>query len=273
MARLLLCRPDYYGIEYEINPWMNRARAAHPALAAEQWERLRQNLEANGCQIELIPPEPGLPDMVFTANAGLVIGRRVILSHFRHRERQGEAPHFREWFEARGYEVVTLPERFLFEGEGDALFAGDVLYCGYRFRSDVHAHQWIAGLLGCLVISLELRDDRFYHLDTCFCPLPDGGAIWYPAAFDGYAQGAIRHHLDPLIEVPPEEAIHFACNAVIAGRQVFLAEGCPTLTRALRERGYPCSELPMTEFIKAGGACKCLTLFLSRDTAAQDRGV
>src|SRR5216684_2642548 len=198
MRNLLLCPPDYYGIEYEINPWMDRTHKALPELAREQWQRLYQKLQSLGCRIELIPPQQNLPDMVFTANAGLVVGKRFIRSNFRFRERQGEERHFEAWFRERGYEILCLPEGLFFEGEGDALFCGDVLFCGYRFRSDIRSHHKLAELLNCLVLSVELVQDRYYHLDTCFCPLPKGAAIWYPAAFDEYAQRAIRHHVSDL---------------------------------------------------------------------------
>lgn len=262
MRKLLLCPPDYYGIEYEINPWMDRAQAAVPALARRQWQGLHDRLKALGCAIEIIPPQRGLPDMVFTANAGLAVGRRFIRSNFRFAERRGEEPRFEQWFTAQGCEIVRLPEGLFFEGEGDALFCGDMLFCGYRFRSDIRSHQYVGEILNCLVVSLELVEGRFYHLDTCFCPLPDGGAIWYPAAFDGYGRQAIRRHVQPLLEVTPEEALRFACNAVAWDREIVMPDGCPKLCGALVKRGYHPHPLPMTEFLKAGGACKCLTLFL-----------
>jgi N-dimethylarginine dimethylaminohydrolase len=262
MCRLLLCPPDHYGIEYEINPWMDRTRGANHALAMAQWQRLRDTLRSLGCVVELVKPRPALPDMVFTANAGLVVGPRFISSSFRHKERQGETAFYEQWFAEHGYEVVRLPEKRIFEGEGDALFSGDVLFCGYRFRSDIRSHQWLGDLLKCLVISVELVDARFYHLDTCFCPLSDGLAMWHPAAFDHYGQKAIRQHVEELIEVSPDEATRFACNAVVLGRDIVLPDGCAKLHAALSARAYRCHELAMSEFIKAGGACKCLTLFL-----------
>jgi len=137
-----------------------------------------------------------------------------------------------------------------------------VLFCGYKFRSDIQSHRAIAEMLGCLAISVELVNARFYHLDTCFCPLPDGGVFWFPDAFDEYGQRAIREHLSDLIDVAPEEAMHFSCNAVVIERDVVLPEGAPRLVTKLQERGYRCHELPMSEFIKAGGACKCLTMFM-----------
>jgi N-dimethylarginine dimethylaminohydrolase len=262
MRNLLLCPPDHFGIEYEINPWMNRAQNTLPELARAQWQGLHDKLQSLGCQIELIAPQQKLPDMVFTANAGLLVGKTFIRSNFRFKERQGEEAHFEKWFADRKYDVVRLPEGLFFEGEGDALFCGDVLFCGYRFRSDIRAHQVIGERLGCLVISVELVEDRFYHLDTCFCPLPDGSAIWYPGAFDEYGQQAIRHKIPNLIDVAPEEAAHFACNAVVLGKEIVLPIETPGLCANLAERGYHPHPLSMTEFLKAGGACKCLVLLL-----------
>jgi N-dimethylarginine dimethylaminohydrolase len=262
MHKLLLCPPDYYGIEYEINPWMDRTRQAVPVLARAQWRILHDTLQSLGCRISLIAPHRKLPDMVFTANAGLVAGHQFIRSNFRFRQRRGEAEHFEQWFREHGYEVAHLPEELFFEGEGDALVCGEVLFCGYRFRSDVRAHQIIGEMLKCLVVSVELVEARFYHLDTCFCPLPDGSAIWHPPAFDSYGQRAIREHTKALIEVEPAEAAQFACNAIVVGREIVLPEGCPKLSAELRKRGYRLRALSMTEFLKAGGACKCLALFL-----------
>jgi N-dimethylarginine dimethylaminohydrolase len=262
MRDLLLCAPDHYGIEYEINPWMSRARGAEIPVAKSQWHGLHAKLSELGARIHLIPGQPRLPDMVFTANAGLTVGRRFIPSNFRHQERAGEAPFFAQWMEAQDYEVVWLAPNLYFEGEGDALFGGDALFCGYKFRSDINSHRGVADVLGCLVISVELVDPRFYHLDTCFCPLPDGGAFWFPQAFDEYGQRAIRDHVGDVIDVPEEEAVHFSCNAVVLDRDIVLPEGAPKLVENLSARGYRCHTLPMTEFLKAGGACKCLTMFM-----------
>jgi N-dimethylarginine dimethylaminohydrolase len=262
MHELLLCPPDHYGIEYEINPWMNRARGADAPVAQQQWKNLHATLSKLGCKIHLVKPQPKLPDMVFTANAGLAVGKKFIPSNFRYKERAGEAPHFARWMEEHGYQIAWLPRDHYFEGEGDALFGGDMLFCGYKFRSDIQSHRAIADMLGCLVISVELVDPRFYHLDTCFCPLRDGAAVWFPAAFDEYGQRAVREHVGELIDVAPEEAMHFSCNAVVLEHDIVLPEGAPKLVAALQKRGYCCHQLPMTEFIKAGGACKCLTMFL-----------
>ena len=262
MRKLLLCPPDHYSIEYEINPWMSRARGAEIPVAKQQWKSLHATLAKLETDIHLIPPQPKLPDMVFTANAGLAVGHKFIPSNFRHQERASEARFFADWMGEHDYEILWLPENHYFEGEGDALFGGDALFCGYKFRSDIQSHQAVADLLGCLVISVELVDPRFYHLDTCFCPLPDGSAVWFPPAFDEYGQRTIRDHVPDLIDVAEEEAVHFSCNAVVLEKNIVLPEGAPKLCAQLRERGYTPHQLPMTEFLKAGGACKCLTMFM-----------
>src|SRR5436309_9655250 len=236
MRELLLCPPEHYGIEYEINPWMSVACGAEAAIVQEQWKQLHATLSKLNCKVHLIAPQPGLPDMVFTANAGLTVGRKFIPSNFRHKERAGEQPFFSNWMEERGYEVHWLPNNLYFEGEGDALFGGDALFCGYKFRSDIQSHRAVAEMLACLVISVELVDPRFYHLDTCFCPLPDGSAVWLPAAFDEYGQRAIRGHVSDLIDVKEEEANTFCCNAVVLGRDIVLPEGAPNLLRTLESR-------------------------------------
>ena len=164
--------------------------------------------------------------------------------------------------EERGYEIVWLPEKLYFEGEGDALFGGDALFCGYKFRTDINSHRAVADLLGCLTISVELVDPRFYHIDTCFCPLPDGGGYWFPQAFDEYGQRAIRDRIPNIIDVPEEEATVFCCNSVVLERDIVMPQGAPNLVAQLTERGYTCHTLPMSEFLKAGGACKCLTMFM-----------
>ena len=262
MRELLLCPPDHYAIEYEINPWMSRARAADTPMVQAQWRGLHEKLKTLDTNVHLIPPQPKLPDMVFTANAGLTVGRRFIPSNFRHQERAAEAQFFADWMEERGYEIVWLPKDLYFEGEGDALFGGDALFCGYKFRTDINAHRAVADLLGCLVISVELVDPRFYHIDTCFCPLPDGGAMWFPAAFDEYGQRAIRDHLRELLDVPEEEAAGFCCNAVVLDKDIVLPDGARSVIAKLTDRGYRCHPLPMSEFLKAGGACKCLTMHM-----------
>jgi N-dimethylarginine dimethylaminohydrolase len=263
-----MCPPDFYGIEYEINPWMNTERQADHATAVEQWNALRLLIEDAGAKVSLLEPVAGLPDLVFTANAAMIFRKQALLSRFRYRQRQGETPHNRRWFAEHGFDAVDVPEHFSFEGAGDALFCGDTLFAGYRMRSDAAGHQAIGQMLGVRVIPVELIDTRYYHLDTCFCPLAPGEAIWFAPAFDEYGQRAIREHVPELIEVAAGDAERFACNAVVIGRRVITNTGCDELHAALRQRGYEPIATPLDEFVKAGGSAKCLTLRLDGEEAA-----
>lgn len=262
MNRMLLCSPEFYEVRYEINAWMSLADAPDHDLAVKQWEGLRDCLLGIGCEVECLPPQPGWPDMVFTANAGVVRGSRVLLSNFRHEERAGESPWNESWFRQHGYEVVRIPTHLSFEGEGDALQCGTWWVCGHGFRTDEKAHRWVEDWTREPVVSVRLSDPHFYHLDTCFCPLREGLALWHPEAFDNIGQNAIRTMVSELIEVSGEEAQRFACNAIVSGGHVLLPEGCAQTEQRLQDHGYHTHALAMSEFIKAGGACKCLALVL-----------
>ncbi|MCC6493673.1 MAG: amidinotransferase [Pirellulales bacterium] len=266
--RILMCPPDYYGVYYVINPWMDVARQADHAAAVDQWRRLCEALTAAGAEISLVGPVEGLPDMVFTANAGLIYRKRAIVSRFRHSQRQGEEEHFRRWLSEHGFETIDAPAGHAFEGAGDALFCGDTLYAGYRQRSDAIGHQQIGARLGVRVLPLELVSAHYYHLDTCFCPLSADAAIWFSPAFDEYGQRVIRANIPRLIDVEEAEAQCFACNAAVVGRTVITNTGCPRLHEQLREAGYAPVETPLNEFVKAGGSAKCLTLRLDGEEAA-----
>jgi N-dimethylarginine dimethylaminohydrolase len=266
--QILMCPPDHYGIHYVINPWMDVARQADLPAAVQQWRELHDAFIAAGAQISLVPPVAGLPDMVFTANAALIYGDKAIVSRFRHSQRQGEEQHFRRWLSEHSFETLDTPDDHAFEGAGDALFCGDTLYAGYRQRSDALGHQQIGELLGVRVLPLELVSAHYYHLDTCFCPLTPDAAIWFPAAFDEYGQRVIRANIANLIEVPELEARSFACNAAVIGRTVVTNTGCPTLHEKLRAMGFTPVETSLSEFVKAGGSAKCLTLRLDGEEAA-----
>jgi N-dimethylarginine dimethylaminohydrolase len=266
--RILMCPPDHYGIEYEINPWMKVERGTERARAQAQWTRLYETLKGLGVRVELMKPRPGLPDLVFTANAGLVFRRRFFSSSFRHEVRARESPFFDAWFREHDFTVEHMPEGVYFEGAGDALFCGETLFAGYRIRSDVRGHQYLGKELGRLVLPLELVDPYFYHLDTCFCPLAPGEAIWHPPAFDPYGQRVIRAHVPRLLAVTEDEARRFACNAVVVGRTVVTNAGCERLGSGLREGGYEPVAVELDEFIKAGGSAKCLTIRLDGEEAA-----
>jgi N-dimethylarginine dimethylaminohydrolase len=260
----LMCRPTYFDVRYEINPWMDRRRQPRKALAHRQWEMLYSTLaEKLGVKIELIDPVAGLPDFVFTANAGLCMGSTFIPSHFRHPQRSREEAHWQKWFEARGYDVVHLPPGLYFEGEGDVLRWSNLLVVGYRFRSDREAVFHVAQLLEKELLALELVDPWFYHLDTCFAPIGPETVLFYPSAFTEESRQAILERFSQAIPVGDEEARRLACNLVVVGRQVVMSANCPVARAELLNLGYEVHEVDVGEFMKAGGGAKCLVLFLA----------
>ena len=262
--RFLMCSPHHYDVDYVINPWMEgNIHKSSRDRALEQWQGLYQII-ADHATVDLIKPQPGWPDLVFTANAGLVLGYTVVLSRFFHPERQGEEPHFKTWFEEQGFTVHELPKDLPFEGAGDALFdrEGRYLWAGYGFRSELDSHPYLAEWLDVEVLSLRLMDERFYHLDTCFCPLTDGYLLYYPPAFDSYSNRLIELRVPPekRIIVDEPDAINFACNAVNINRIVIMNRASDSLKQQLAHVGFQVLETPLDEFLKAGGAAKCLTL-------------
>ena len=266
--RVLMCAPDYFGIEYEINPWMLSSRHVHRAKAAAQWKALRRVLsEKLGLRVELVAPIEGLPDLVFTANAGLTIDRTFVASGFRHPERQGEEPHWQDWFASQGYDVELLPSGCPFEGEGDALFIGNLLVVGHSFRSTREAVDEVARLHGVDTLVVELADPWFYHLDTCLCPIDENTVLYYPEAFTPEGRAAIEHRFPDAIAVPSEEAKRFACNTVVVGKDLVMSHDCPTTQAELVARGYTVHGVDISEFLKSGGGAKCLVLFLDHNPA------
>jgi arginine dihydrolase len=265
MSRLLVCPPDHFCIDYEINPWMHRSNVVNSDQAVRQWHELIRVLEEDlGVVVERMKSVPGLPDLVFTANAGVVVGHKAVPSRFRYLERQREEAHFEGWFRDHGYEVITLDEGMYFEGAGDLLGFPESWFGGYRQRSDIRAFPILGDLFGKEILPLELVDSRFYHLDTCFCPLSGGDLLYYPPAFDHYGQVAITQRIraEQRLVVPEQEALRFACNAICVGKQVVLPAGCPDTITLLESHGYHPHPVPLDEFMKSGGSAKCLTLAL-----------
>ena len=260
-----MCPPEYYGIEYEINPWMRVTNQSDGDRARAQWQALTQVLEKEiGAKLEIMEPVRGLPDLVFTANAGIVHGSRAVPSRFRHPERQREERYFVEWFTKKCYEVVSLDGEWYFEGAGDLLGFPDIWFGGYRQRSDIRAYDQLTTIFQKEILPVELVDQRFYHLDTCFCPLSGGELLYFPPAFDAYAQTVIASRIaqDKRFAVPTSEGERFACNAVCVGRHVVLPTQCPETMEWLIQQGYTPHPVELDEFLKAGGSAKCLTLAL-----------
>ncbi len=271
--QFLMCAPDHYDVDYVINPWMEgNLHKSSRDRAVEQWQKLHHVLACNAI-VDLVEPHKGVPDMVFTANAGLVLGDNVVLSRFFHKERQGEEPYFKDWFEEKGYNVYELPKDLPFEGAGDALLdrEGRWLWAGYGFRSELDSHPYLAKWLDIEVLSLRLMDERFYHLDTCFCPLSGGYLLYYPAAFDAYSNRVIEMRVPEAkrIAITEADAVNFACNSVNINSIVVMNKASAALKERLTKAGFQVIETPLTEFLKAGGAAKCLTLRVTEPVRAE----
>ncbi|MFQ5634091.1 MAG: dimethylarginine dimethylaminohydrolase family protein [Gammaproteobacteria bacterium] len=268
---VLMCPPDHFSVDYVINPWMagnegmldrDRARA--------QWQALRDELGAVA-DIELLEPQPELPDLVFTANAGFVAGDRAVPSHFMPQERRPEEAYLKQWFAARGFDLRVLPDDVGFEGAGDCLIdrAGPWLWTGYGFRTEIVAHAFLADWFDREVVSIRLVDSRFYHIDTCLCPLAGGYLLYFPDAFDADSIAAIEARVPApkRLCVSAEDAGNFACNAVNIDRHIFGHRFSAALKARLGEAGFEVREVALSEFLKAGGSAKCLTLRLTEPGA------
>ncbi len=269
-ADLLMCTPTFYDVDYVINPWMEgNVHAASKARACEQWKALHAELSTRA-NVQLVEPVLGSPDMVFTANAGLKFDQRVALSRFQFAERQAEAALFHRWFDAAGYSVDVMPEGVSFEGEGDALWAVDmgdkpILWAGHGFRTDLASHRLLEQWWNVEVRSLRLVDPRFYHLDTCFAPLPNGDVMYFPAAFDEASRVVLEMHYPKSrrVIVSEEDATKFACNVVCLEDELVLNQISSGLRSDLEGRGFRVVETPLDEFLKAGGAAKCLVMTIT----------
>jgi N-dimethylarginine dimethylaminohydrolase len=256
----LMCPPEYFTVEYAINPWMNPDHPVDLTLAKRQWERLRAAYVSLGHTVHTIEPVPGLPDMVFAANGATVIGGNVLGSRFKHPERHQEGAAYMDWFRRAGYRVVEPVN--VNEGEGDIVFAGETIIAGYGFRSEQAVTAEITALFGLPVISLRLVDPRFYHLDTAMIVLDENTAAYYPAAFDEAGQAALAARFPELIEAKDADAEALGLNGLSDGRNVVMPVQAEGLAGEIRAAGFTVVPVDMTEFKKAGGGPKCCTLEL-----------
>jgi N-dimethylarginine dimethylaminohydrolase len=259
-----MCSPEGFAVNYEINPWMTGhvGQISRP-LAAEQWQFLRQQLAALA-DIAVMEGDPAWPDLVFTANAGLPLPgeKTFVLSNFRYPQRQGEKALSRRWFEGRGWCCVELASAVSFEGAGDALLdCEDRLFVADGLRTDRAAAEALSAHVRGPIFSLRLIDPSFYHLDTCFCPLTSGYALYLPRAFDTASRELLGHTFgERLIALTAEEGRLFCANAVNIDRVIAMNEPTPRLAGVLGDAGFTLVRTPLTEFMKSGGSAKCLTL-------------
>jgi N-dimethylarginine dimethylaminohydrolase len=258
--RYLMCAPTHFAVEYAINPWMSLDAPVNRDRAIDQWDRLRRTYLDLGHQVELIEPIRGLPDMVFAANGGLVVDGAAMSARFRHAERVPEGPAYRDWLRDNGFRV--LDSVHVNEGEGDFLVTGDRILAGTGFRTHPQAHDEAQELLGLPVISLQLIDPRFYHLDTALAVLDDDAIAYYPGAFSAGSQAVLRRMYPDAILAEAVDALVLGLNAVSDGENVVLPATATGLADRLRAEGFRPVPVDLSELLKAGGGPKCCTLEL-----------
>jgi len=256
-SKVLLCRPTYYDLKYSINPWMNDQKIDNK-LAENEFESLVKCYEKLGVKVGLIQQDENLPDMVFTANAGLMIDDKFMPSNFRYEERQGESNHFEAYFSELGKDIIRLPENIIFEGAGDALYCGDRLFIGYGFRSQYSVKDELDAIVkDSEIIALGLSNPYFYHLDTCFSPLPSGKFIYYPDAFDDLT----RKKLEKLggYWVTEDFCVHYGCNMIVVGELILTSHIDDRIREIAKKERLAIQKLNISEYIKTGGGVRCLS--------------
>lgn len=282
-AHILMCAPDHFAVDYAINPWMDPALWAKEAGTLEgnarrEWRGLYRRLQKLGAAIELVPPVPGLPDLVFTANAAIVIDGVALMAHFRHPERQGEEAHYERGFRelwARGIiAAVRLPPEGMFiEGAGDCVWdrARQIFWMGYGPRSERDATALVQETFGIETVAVELANAHFYHMDTALSPLPRGEVMFVPSAFTPEGLRQIHERVAPeqRIELAPEDASVFAANAVKLGDNIVMSSCSPALRRRLAASGYRVHTTSLGAFHRSGGSAFCLTLRLDHRSASE----
>jgi N-dimethylarginine dimethylaminohydrolase len=285
-ARFLMCPPLHYAVSYSINPWMNPGswKSGGSALheeAEQQWFALHDTLLALGAAIDFVDPELNLPDLVFTANAAIVLDGKALLARFRHPERRGEEPIFGSALRALKERaeidaIMEMPAGVWLEGAGDCIWdpVRRQFWMGFGPRSHREAADVVTEGFGAECVALELSDSSFYHLDTAFCPLPSGDVIYYPGAFGESGLRAIEERVTPdhRLAIDHEDATRFAANAVPLNGSLVLSSCSERLRRRLEERGFAVVATPLQAFLRSGGSACCLTLRLDHRSRGNGAG-
>jgi len=235
--QVLMSSPDFFKVEYSINPWMVAGVTVDLDLAKDQWNNLKSTIEKAGAEVKVVPPSEEYPDLVFTANSGIINDKNVLIANFKYEERRGEEDLYMNWFRDNGYSVGRIPSEFKFEGRGDAF---------------VYLEP----------IIVELAQEKFYHLDTCFQQFPTGDAIFYPEAFKDQSLSTFES-LFNLIPVSEHDANQLACNAVVINNTVIFPSEDIEAIRTVEELGLNAEVANVSEFLKSGGACQCLVIALN----------
>ena len=257
---VLMCRPEHFTVSYRINPWMHPEDPTDTSLALQQWTVLYDTYVDLGFTVQLIDPLPGLPDMVYAANGGFVLDGIAYGARFHYPERQPEGPAYMEWFRSKGLDVREPQETN--EGEGDFLLVGDTILAASGFRSDTSSHQEIADIYGREVVSLQLVNPSYYHLDTALAVLDSTTIAYLPSAFDEASLTILHQRYPDAIIATEEDAAILGLNSFSDGHNVVIAERATTFAKQLRDRGFNPIGVELSELLLGGGGVKCCTLEL-----------
>jgi N-dimethylarginine dimethylaminohydrolase len=258
IRRYAMTAPTFFTVEYAINPWMDTSTPVDAHRAMSQWETLRQTYKELGHTVELVEPVAGLPDMVYAANGGLIVDGKAVVANFAFPQRAGEAAAYAEWMVRHGFEPVET--RYVNEGQGDLLVAGSIVLAGYGFRTDRRAHDEIAVAVGIPLVSLELVDPRFYHLDTALAVLDNTTIAYYPPAFSDESRARLLELFPDAIEVATADAFVLGLNAVSDGLHVVHPATATGFAEQLSDAGFVPIGVDLSELLKGGGSIKCCTL-------------
>lgn len=273
-SEVLMVRPLHYSVDYVINPHMaDKVGTVDTVEAQNEWELVRSLFDQVGLKVNVIEDQQGLPDMVFCANQSLPFvdedGKRHVFMSIMHADqRKDEVPYIEQWYRQHGYEMHYFDEKDIsdFEGCGDAIWhtGKQLLWGGYGYRSSMDAYETVSDTFDVPVIALELVDESFYHLDTCFCVLDENTVLIYPEAFTDEGLAMINKMFDNVIKASKYEAEElFACNASCPdGRNVIIQQGCTDVNKNLRDAGFSVHEVSTYEFLKSGGSVFCMKMLL-----------
>jgi N-dimethylarginine dimethylaminohydrolase len=258
IRRYAMTSPQFFAVDYAINPWMDTDNPVDTAVAVAQWGHLRDTYLRLGHVVDLVAPVPGLPDMVYAANGGLILNGTAVVARFKYPQRQQESIAYAGWMRSQGYTPVQT--QHVNEGQGDLLPVGETILAGTGFRTDPRAHAEIAEIFGRPVVSLELVDPRFYHLDTALSVLDDATIAYYPPAFTESSRAQLETLFPDAIVVESADAYVFGLNVVSDGRHVVYPAAAVGFAEQLTQAGFEPIGVEMSELLKGGGSVKCCTL-------------
>jgi N-dimethylarginine dimethylaminohydrolase len=263
IKKILMCPPTYFDIEYSINPYMDVANKVDKAKSHEQWSHVYGTLKGLGLEIEVMDAVPGLPDMTFIGDAGMLHNGKFLATNFRHAERQGEVEHYIRWMTEYDVPVFTVPDGIYFEGLGDIVYYGDEILFGYGQRSSAEAISYVRDVYPELTLrgELRLKDEGMYHLGLAISYLDKDTLLYYPEAFTDDSLNFLRDNFERRIECSETDAkTYFVCNNIPVGRHILMDNCTAELERALERWGYQVVKTDMSEFKKSGGSVRCLIL-------------